>query len=305
MSRDRWSLRQVRRSADEEETMPTRTPFLAGLMTAGLLALPGSALAADRDHDRLPDGWEKKHGLSVTHHSAAADPDRDGLTNLGEFLSKTSPKRADSDRDRVEDADEDRDRDRVDNGNEVLERTHPDKRDTDGDRQPDGVEDADRDRLSNAAEDATGSNPVDGDTDDDGRRDGEEGAGKVLAFDGTTLVIDLANGATLSGRVDTEATEVECKTEDEHERDHEARHARAATDFHDDDEGDKRAEDEDEDEDEEASGRSSENEDDEASGRSDEGDEDDLCVPTDLRPGVLVHEAEIEAGVFEEVKIIK
>lgn len=79
--------------------------------------MPATALGStvDRDHDRLPDRWEKRHGLSVKVKDARIDADRDGLSALGEFRSGTDPQRADSDLDSVGDGDEDRDRDRVDN----------------------------------------------------------------------------------------------------------------------------------------------------------------------------------------------
>ena len=36
------------------------------------------AAPRDRDHDGLPDRWERLHGLSIAHPSARGDPDRDG-----------------------------------------------------------------------------------------------------------------------------------------------------------------------------------------------------------------------------------
>jgi hypothetical protein len=191
-----------------------RLGFALTILT--LLLVPGSAQARDRDHDRLPDSWEKRFHISTKSKSGAKDRDRDGLTNRGEFLARTSPRRADTDRDHILDDDEDRDRDRVDNGNEEDEGTRPRDRDTDNDGIRDGSEDRDRDRLTNRDEDRTGNNPRDRDSDDDGVLDGAERAGAVSGFAGAVLTIDLANGAFVTGTV-TEATEFDCQTEDEAE----------------------------------------------------------------------------------------
>ena len=62
-----------------------------------LLAMPGAALAkrGDRNHDGIPDKWEKKFHLRGKG-VAKADPDKDGLNNLAEFRSDTNPLKADS-----------------------------------------------------------------------------------------------------------------------------------------------------------------------------------------------------------------
>jgi Domain of unknown function (DUF1996) len=76
----------------------------------------------DRDHDQLPDRWERKHHLSTAQPSAKRDPDRDRLKNRHELRFRTHPRRADTDRDHLPD------------GAEVRRfRTNPRKRDTDGD----------------------------------------------------------------------------------------------------------------------------------------------------------------------------
>jgi hypothetical protein len=161
-----------------------------------LLALPASAMARDRDHDGLPDRWEKKHHLSVTRASSSGDPDRD----------------------------------HVDNWNEHREGTNPRDRDSDNDRRPDGREDRDRDGLSNAGEDATGNDPRDRDTDNDGVRDGREQGGTVRSFgDDGTLVIALASGGTVSGFV-TDFTEIRCRSEAASEGRHRRAAARASFD---------------------------------------------------------------------------
>ena len=249
-----------------------RLTIAIGSAAALLLAATGStALAADRNDDRIPDRWETRHGLSLSQKQTRRDQDRDGLQNLTEYRSHTDPLDGDSDDDGVEDGDEDRDRDSVDNYNEQDEGTRADLRDTDDDGRSDGREDADRDRLRNAAEDASGNEPDDPDTDDDGIRDGAEQAGVISSFDSTTLVIEVFGGGSLSGTVDG-STEIKCETEDEHEVEDESGDdsLRAAR-----------------------------------SGDDDLGDADNVCTVADLVAGTPVHEAEVESGVYEEVELIK
>jgi hypothetical protein len=154
-----------------------------------VLALPATAVARDRDHDGLPDRWEKKHHLSVGHASASADPDRD----------------------------------HVDNWNEHREGTDPRDRDSDNDGRRDGREDRDHDGLSNSAENATGNDPRDRDTDNDGVRDGGEQAGTVSSYENGSLTIRLATGGFVTGQVSDE-TEIRCASVAESEH----RHAKAA-----------------------------------------------------------------------------
>src|SRR3954451_6827203 len=73
-----------------------------------MLAVPGAALAKkrDRDHDKMPDRWERAHHLSTHKKNAKRDPDRDGLSNIGEFRSRMKPHDADSDNDGIKDGDE-------------------------------------------------------------------------------------------------------------------------------------------------------------------------------------------------------
>jgi hypothetical protein len=151
------------------------------VLTFAILVVPAStALAAsgDRDHDGLPDRWERQHGLSVHRASASADPDRD----------------------------------RVDNRNEFREGTDPRRRDSDRDRRPDGREDRDGDGLSNAAEDRTGNDPDNPDTDGDGIGDANEHAGTVASFSGGRLTIALATGGTMTAPV-SDDTDVGCGSE--------------------------------------------------------------------------------------------
>jgi hypothetical protein len=97
--------------------MPRRLA-VSMLILAFSLAVPGAAAgkARDRDHDRLPDKWEKRHHLPTKQRSTKGDPDRDRLTNLREYRAHTNPKRADTDRDGFKD------------GAEVRARTNPRKR---------------------------------------------------------------------------------------------------------------------------------------------------------------------------------
>lgn len=84
---------------------------LGGLLAVALgaialLALPGVAGAKDRNHDRIPDRWEKRHNLSLKVNQARKDQDRDQLRNLAEFKAGHDPRDDDSDDDGVEDGDE-------------------------------------------------------------------------------------------------------------------------------------------------------------------------------------------------------
>lgn len=89
---------------------------------AYLAATVSASAPRDRDHDRLPDRWERKHQLSTSAPSARRDPDGDRLRNLRELRLRTHPRRADTDRDRLRD------------GAEVRRfHTNPRKRDSDGD----------------------------------------------------------------------------------------------------------------------------------------------------------------------------
>jgi Bacterial TSP3 repeat len=89
---------------------------------AYLAATVSAAAPRDRDHDRLPDRWERSHHLSTTSPSAKRDPDGDRLKNRLELRLRTHPRRADTDGDRLRD------------GAEVRRfHTNPRKRDTDGD----------------------------------------------------------------------------------------------------------------------------------------------------------------------------
>jgi hypothetical protein len=78
----------------------------AALCVLALVALPGAAAAKDRNHDRIPDRWEKRHNLSLNVNQARRDQDHDGLRNRAEFLAGDNPRDPDTDNDGVEDGQE-------------------------------------------------------------------------------------------------------------------------------------------------------------------------------------------------------
>jgi hypothetical protein len=74
-----------------------------GLAAAALLTLAAPAMARDRNHDRIPDRWERAHHLSLHVNQARRDQDHDGLDNRGEFLAGDNPRKADTDGDGIRD----------------------------------------------------------------------------------------------------------------------------------------------------------------------------------------------------------
>jgi hypothetical protein len=82
------------------------TWFALALGALALLAMPGLAAAKDRNHDRTPDRWEKRHHLSLKVNQARHDQDGDHLRNRGEFLAGDDPRDHDSDDDGVMDGHE-------------------------------------------------------------------------------------------------------------------------------------------------------------------------------------------------------
>ncbi|MGN6814872.1 MAG: hypothetical protein ACTHK3_02150 [Solirubrobacterales bacterium] len=82
------------------------TWFALALGALALLAMPSLAAAKDRNHDRIPDRWEKKHHLSLKVNQARKDQDRDGLRNRAEFLAGDNPRKADTNGDGVMDGEE-------------------------------------------------------------------------------------------------------------------------------------------------------------------------------------------------------
>jgi len=95
----------------------------------------------DDDGDGITDTWEASHGMNRLHPAdAAADWDRDGLTNLQEFLLGTNLWQADSDGDGVSDYSE-----------IYVTRTNPNNTDSDGDTIPDGGDPVPNSRYQFAA----------------------------------------------------------------------------------------------------------------------------------------------------------
>jgi hypothetical protein len=80
--------------------------LIAPLAIALFMLLAGPAMAKDRNHDRIPDRWEKRHHLSLHHEQAGRDQDHDDLDNRGEYRAHLDPRDADSDDDGVKDGDE-------------------------------------------------------------------------------------------------------------------------------------------------------------------------------------------------------
>ncbi|MDX6581906.1 MAG: hypothetical protein QOI10_1090 [Solirubrobacterales bacterium] len=76
------------------------------LAMAVVIGAPASAASKDRNHDKIPDRWEARHGLSLDKNQARRDQDRDGLANRGEFRAKFDPQDPDTDDDAVQDGDE-------------------------------------------------------------------------------------------------------------------------------------------------------------------------------------------------------
>jgi hypothetical protein len=79
--------------------------FALMLAVAASLMLAGGAMAKsrDRNHDRIPDRWEKKFHLSLHKKQGGRDQDHDGLKNRAEFKAHLNPRDADTDNDGVKD----------------------------------------------------------------------------------------------------------------------------------------------------------------------------------------------------------
>jgi hypothetical protein len=82
--------------------------LLAAAGLIAMLAFPGLAAAKqrDRNHDGIPDRWEKRHHLSLKVKQTRRDQDHDQLANQAEFQATDNPRDPDSDNDGVEDGDE-------------------------------------------------------------------------------------------------------------------------------------------------------------------------------------------------------
>ena len=85
-----------------------RTKLAMALMlaVAASLMLASGAFAKDRNRDRIPDKWEKRHHLSLKHKQGRRDQDHDGLRNRGEWRARLDPRNADTDDDGIDDGDE-------------------------------------------------------------------------------------------------------------------------------------------------------------------------------------------------------
>jgi hypothetical protein len=70
------------------------------------IASSASAKSRDRNHDRLPDRWERAHHLSLKVKQGKRDQDHDGLNNRGEYRAHTNPRDKDSDDDGIKDGKE-------------------------------------------------------------------------------------------------------------------------------------------------------------------------------------------------------
>jgi hypothetical protein len=82
------------------------TWFALALGALALLAMPGLAAAKDRNHDHIPDKWEKRHHLSLKVNQARRNQDGDALNNRAEFLAGDNPRDADSNGDGIEDGED-------------------------------------------------------------------------------------------------------------------------------------------------------------------------------------------------------
>ncbi len=166
--------------------------------------------------------------------------------------------------------------------------------------------DQDRDQLGNRAEFLAGDNPRDHDSDDDGVMDGDENAGTIESFDAATskLTISLFGGETISGLV-TDRTRIKC--EDEHSPD-------IAQLSHDEEEpgddsggdGNEPNGDNGDHDDGDDSGPGSSHSGPGPSGHDDNGTGAN-CTASDLIPGAVVEEAELELehgiATFDEIEL--
>ncbi len=150
----------------------------------------------DLDGDLMNDDWESSYGLDPSDPGdALLDLDGDGLSNLDEFWSRSSPDAADGDDDGLSDRDE-----------IEVHGTDPALADSDGDGLSDGDEvdvlgtdpldpDTDDDDLTDGEE--VDTDPLDADSDDDGTEDGAEIDAGLDPLDASDGVSDLdADGLT-------------------------------------------------------------------------------------------------------------
>ena len=93
---------------DLQRRPSVRKLFIVALALVAVLGLASSAAAKsrDRNHDKLPDRWERAHHLSLKVKQAKRDQDHDGLNNRGEFRAHMNPRDKDSDDDGIKDGKE-------------------------------------------------------------------------------------------------------------------------------------------------------------------------------------------------------
>jgi hypothetical protein len=86
--------------------MRGRITWIGVLALALSLGAIATASAKDRNHDRIPDSWEKANKLSLKVNQATRDQDNDSLSNRGEYQAGDDPRDADTDGDGTADGDE-------------------------------------------------------------------------------------------------------------------------------------------------------------------------------------------------------
>jgi hypothetical protein len=104
-------LTETSAARKEHEVRSRKKQGMFGVLVVALIgllaiALPGAAAARDRNHDKIPDRWERSHHLSLHKNQAKRDQDRDNLKNRKEFKAGTNPRDADTDDDGVPDGEE-------------------------------------------------------------------------------------------------------------------------------------------------------------------------------------------------------
>jgi len=139
------------------------------------------------DNDGIPSWWETQHGLDMSNITdAAQDADKDGLSNLSEYINGTDPRDPDSDDDGIKDGEErltgsdpldkdltaseqtpDTDKDGLPDWFEIEHGLNPDD-------PTDAQQDKDKDGLPNLSEFIADTDPENKDSDNDGVSDGKE-----------------------------------------------------------------------------------------------------------------------------------
>lgn len=141
----------------------------------------GEDFVNDKDNDKMPDWWERSHGLNMSDSKdGMKDEDNDLMPNIMEFQLGTDPRNPDTDGDGYFDGEEylngynpngigriDTDKDGIHDWWEELNGL--DKKDP-----TDSSLDYDNDKLTNKEEYEHGTNPRNPDTDGDGRSDKQE-----------------------------------------------------------------------------------------------------------------------------------